>query len=256
MKLTRSKLRSLIFEVISSASELPKHGKTSTIGFHGTTLSVLDSIRKHGLDNRIGRNLGMGMDASTGLGVTMPVVSNWTWSMTDALGWAELAGTPEDPPMLLALDVGHTGKSGRSGRSWQHNDMWYTNVKNPDGSYDDFMIVKPKPEAMHKYSDMDLYPEREMHSYIAAYPDDHQYARDFDIVDNMGNVQADLVNTVLSRGSGLKIAGFSKLPRDAGEERGVVFPEPGGYGGTSDSPIPPEKISYSLDNGNTWQKIV
>lgn len=256
MKLTRRQLKKLILEVISLASELPSHGKPTTIGFHGTSLSALESIRKYGLDNRVGRKLGMGMDASTGRGVSMPVVANWTWSMADAIGWAGLAGTPDDPPMLLALDVSHTTQSSRAGQSWAHNDMWYTNTKNPDRSYNDLIIVKPKPSVMHMYGDMDMYPQDEMARYESAYPKEHKYAKDFDIVSNQGVVLGDLVNSVLSQDADLKIAGISTLPRDAAKDRGIEFPDnPGGYGGASDAPIPPEKISYSLDNGATWKKI-
>ena len=187
----------------------------------------------------------------------LPVVANWTWSMTDAIGWANMIGSQDDPPMLLALDVSHTSQSSRAGQSWAHNDMWYTNIRYPDRSYSDLIIIKPKPDALYKYADMDMYPASSMRRYKPEHPEKHKYAKDFDIVDNQGTVQGDLVSTVLANGSDLKIAGIEPLPRDAGRARGVTFSDESfEIVGSSDMPVPPEKISYSLDNGNTWQKIV
>jgi hypothetical protein len=103
-KLIRETIKELIKEAmvekLSSKPE-PAYGERSIWGYHGTSLDYLPGIKRHGLDNRIGREAGGGLDAMY-QGLIGPVVSNWVYTPELALGFAESYG---EKGVLLKFDT-------------------------------------------------------------------------------------------------------------------------------------------------------
>lgn len=103
-KLIRETIKEIIKEArveLYSPKPEPFYGERSTWGYHGTSLDYLPGIKQHGLDNRIGREAGGGLDAMY-QGLIGPVVSNWVYTPELALGFAESYG---EKAVLLKFDT-------------------------------------------------------------------------------------------------------------------------------------------------------
>ena len=216
----------------SKIARIPKYGETTTIGYHGTSKKALENIKKHGLDNRVGRETGEGLD-SISQGLMAPTVSNWTYTPQKALGFAESYG---DDAVLLRFDTASVTnqkgvKSNKTTDSFGFQtgkEAYFARPKNPND------------EIFHKY---------ELGSNSSSSHRGFQGANDQQVLSKLEFSKSknfeDIVElnpSELSNNS-RSLMGF----RDSTSVKSV---------GSAEVPVPPELISVSYDGGKTFSPLV
>ena len=225
------------------------------MGFHGTASTNLKSLQKHGLDNRVGRESGAGLDA-VAQGVMAPTTANWTASIQSSLGWARSATTTagKGKPVVLAFDTGEKMVAG----GYNAYKGFVTMLE--DGTR---LILKPKASQSKRFEEMSdaLAKELGLPQFGSRPLNTSQLDEFFDVVRvekpgapkmSKEAVTEFVATSSRSLGKPSKIAGKQKT-QGAGVigvgEKPTQFPR------SSAESIPPEKIKVTFDGGENWFKL-
>ena len=228
---------------------IPEYGQPSTIGYHGTTRDSLESLKKHGLNNEIGRESGKGLDSMENYpGMMMSTVSNWTYTPERALGYAREYG---DQAVLLRFDTSDivNYKGFKSNRDW--------------GTLGGSVVQDSNKIVYKAIPKNQLDPELHKYFFIS---DERAFS-----FDSLGKEGIDQIDQIKMREkfdyfeyySGDKITDPELLKL-------ITNPSIGSLSlfetyeklrdsktvGSSNKPIPPETIEVSLDKGNTFKSLI
>lgn len=228
---------------------IPDYGQPTTIGYHGTSRDSLESLKKHGLNNKIGRESGKGLDSMKNYpGMMMPTVSNWTYAPEGALEFASEYG---DQAALLRFDTSDivNYKGFKSNRDWG---ILVGSTKK--GSKEIIYKAIPKNQSdpeLHKYffiSEKRSFSLDILGKKVIDQTDQIKIREKFDYFDHRTGdkiTDPELLKLITNPNSGslTYFKPYEKL-RDAKTI------------GSSDKPIPPEIIEVSLDGGKTFKRLI
>ena len=204
----------------ASLDRVPYGGK-SYIGYHATSVDNLKSISRNGLNNQLGRELGAGLD-NIHRGVGIPAASNWASTKESALDFGNLYG--QKRVLLLFNTKKFGGKIMDKSNRIQYD--WFTSAG--DKSY----IAIPKAEHSRTFSRYRFFENRE--ALRGVMNSDKKKFDWFDVTTNKPTQAPSSRITDVYPGQN-KVDNVS--------------------GGSSSSPIRPEDIYVSFDEGKSFFKI-
>ena len=228
---------------------IPKYGQETTIGYHGTSKEYLKGMQKSGLDNRIGRAAGGGLDAQA-QGVMKGTVSNWTYTPEKAIGFSEAYG---DNAVLLRFDTQQvTSNKGLKTNKIYEEFFFFDNARS-DGKTFYARPAAGNEAFFHKHSIGDSFVDQSGYANISdpgKIIEKMEFSVKPDFEDSHtvpGETLKTLFDSDVKNYDDFKLYPNHKKVFDVGHGKTI---------GVADKPIPPELISVSFDGGKTYKKLL